>query len=514
MVPRNNVEFLLGIDAGTTLIKSVLFNLEGAVVAKAAASIPLEHPRPEWAEQDMEEVWVATARTIREVLKAVESVQGKVLAVSVSGQGGGLWLVDEKGRPVRKAVTWLDGRARDTIAEWQAAGILKRLEDITGYHLFPGVGPLTLFHWFKRFEPEALEKAHKNLWAKDWVKFRLTGEITTDETDPSNGHIECGQRAFSREVFELAGVADCWELLPPVVPSWQVIGAVTGAASEETGLKEGTPVASGAWDVSSTALGAGCIQDGQALTILGTAGIHLTVASQVSGSSEAPYSVCAHCVPGQWVVNSMAMTATANLDWFVRELSRAEAMEAGEDTTSLYQKLNEKVASVPPGARGIIYLPFILGERAPFVKPEATALFFGITAASEWEDLLRAVYEGVAFSTLHNYEALEVVTPIREVVLAGGGSKSAIWSQIMADCTGKRMKVPSGEEFGARGAAMNAGVAVGAYADHYAAAASVRYAREHVPSPESTETYAKVYSLYRLLIKSLWTAWEEASLLR
>jgi len=513
MTPKNS-DLLLGIDAGTTLIKSVLFDLDGSVVAKAAASVPLEHPKPEWAEQDMEEVWRAAVQTIREVMKVADSLRSNVAAVSVSGQGGGLWLVDKKGQPVRKAVTWLDGRARDTIADWQASGVLKELEDISGYHLFPGVGPLTLFHWFHRFEPGALRKAYKNLWAKDWIKFRLTGEIATDETDPSNGHIECGQRAFSRELFSLAGVADYWELLPPIIPSWQLIGTVTRTAAEETGLRVGTPVASGAWDVSSTALGAGCIQDGQALTILGTAGIHLTVASQVSGGSEAPYSVCAHCVPGQWVVNSMAMTATANLDWFVRELGRAEAIEAGEDMASLYQRLNEKVASVPPGARGIVYLPFLQGERAPFVKPEATALFFGITAASKWEDLLRAVYEGVAYSTLHNYEALEVVTPIREVVLAGGGSKSAVWSQIMADCTGKRMKIPSGEEFGARGAAMNAAVAVGVYTDHYAAAANVKYVRQHTPSSEDAEAYAERYALYRLLIDSVWKAWERASLLR
>lgn len=508
---RKNRDYLLGIDAGTTLIKSVLFDLEGNIVAKADASVPLEHPKPGWAEQDMEAVWDSASKTIRQVVDEAKSLGGTILGLSVSGQGGGLWLVDQAGQPVRKAITWLDGRASDTLERWQESGVLSKLEELSSYHLFPGVGPITLFDWFKRFEPTVLEKSHKVLWAKDWIKLRLTGEMTTDETDPSNGHFLCGHREFSQEMLELAGITEYQHLLPPIVPSWQPAGTVTEKIAQETGLMSGTPVASGAWDVSSTALGAGCTQDGQTLTILGTAGIHLTVASNVADSERAAYSVCAHSVPGKWVINSMAMTATANLDWCIRELCKDDVATFGDNTSQLYEALNERIEAVPLGSRGIFFLPFLQGERAPFVKPEATALFFGLTNASQRDDLLRAIYEGVSYSTLHNYEAIETVTPIREVTLAGGGAKSVVWAQILADCTGKPMKVPAGEEFGARGAAMNAGVAVGAYPDHTTAAANTKFMRNHTATSEITEAYQKQYAIYKELIDALWKVWDHAA---
>lgn len=506
-----NTDFLLGIDAGTTLIKSVLFDLEGNLVAKADASVPLEHPKPGWAEQDMRAVWKTASQTIRQAVATANSEGGQIIGVSVSGQGGGLWLVDEAQQPLRKAITWLDGRAGDTIARWQESGILAKLEDLSSYHMFPGVGPITLFHWFKRFEPKTLDRAHKALWAKDWLKLCLTGQIATDETDPSNGHFLCGQREFSSEMFELAGISEYEHLLPPIVPSWQPMGQITAAAAEETGLAEGTPVASGAWDVSSTALGAGCIQDGQTLSILGTAGIHLTVAADVEESKRDAYSVCTHCVPQTWVINSMAMTATANLDWCIREMFRDETAQAGEEMDQLYQTLNERIQEVPLGSGGLFYLPFLQGERAPFVKPEATALFFGLTNATDRYHMLRAVYEGVAYSTQHNYEAIETITPIQAVTAAGGGAKSSTWCQIISNCTAKSLKVLAGEEFGARGAAFNAGIAAGIFDDHRQAIANMQVVRTHEPNLSHHRAYQKRYAIYRNLIDNLWDIWDQAA---
>lgn len=509
----NSKQFLLGIDVGTTLIKSVLFDTNGEQLANASASVGLDHPNPGWAEQDMEAVWSATAETIREAVASATRLGGEIAAVSVSGQGGGLWLVDKNGRPVRKGITWLDGRSGKDFSEWKETGLLEKIDRLTGYHIFPGVGPLTLFHWFKHNDPAVLEKAACHLWAKDWVKYCLTGEISTDESDPSNGHFLRGERTYGKKLFEMLGVGEYLDLLPPIVPSWQVMGRVTKHTASNTGLAVDTPVASGAWDVSSTGLGAGCVKEGQALSILGTAGVHLAVSNKAPADEKATYSICVHCVPDRWVVNSMAMTATANLDWFLREAAQADRLEAEEQNRNFYEIVNEKVSSSPIGAGGILYLPFLQGERAPFLKPSARGVFFGMSNATTRADMIRAIYEGVAFSTLHNYESIERAIPIREVVLAGGGSKSQVWSQILSDCTNKPMRIPAGEEFGALGAALNAAVAVGIFSNHQQAVEKIAMARTHKPDPTANAQYRNYYEVYRFLIESCWEAWDRLATL-
>ncbi|NPV77714.1 MAG: carbohydrate kinase [Anaerolineae bacterium] len=507
-------DFLLGIDVGTTLIKSALFDLDGHMVALSSAGVGLEHPSPGWAEQDMDAVWRATSQTIREAVQAADQSGGKIAAISTSGQGGGMWLIDRDGRPVRKGITWLDGRAGEFFPDWEKAGIIEELDESTGYHTFPGVGPLLIFHWFKKHDPNILSKAYKTLWAKDWVKFKLTGVVATDESDPSNGHFLRGERQFSEPLFEMLEVKEYMHLLPPIVPSWQVMGKVNAEAAAETGLQTGVPVASGAWDVSSTGLGAGCIREGQTLSILGTAGIHLSVSAAAPQEKKAPYSACVHCVPGHWVVNSMAMTATSNLDWFIRESCQADKDDAERTGKNFFEIINARVAASPVGAGGVIFLPFLQGERAPFVKPNARGVFFGISDATTRGDLLRSIYEGVAFSARHNYEVIERAIPIREVVLSGGGSKSAVWSQIVSDCTNKPMTIPAGEEFGALGAALNAGVAVGIYKDHREAASHLSIARRHQPDTQNHALYQGYYEIYRQLIKNNWETWEKLAEIR
>lgn len=507
-MPHNTERLLLGIDLGTSVIKSVLFSDTGVQLAKASGSVMLETPQPGWAVQDMEEIWSTTAQTIRDVLQSPSLSDGRIAGISVSGQGGGLWLIDREGKPVQEGITWLDSRSGEELADWESSGILAKINQMTGYYIFPGVGPLTLFHWFKRHDPKILARAFKQLWAKDWIKYRLTGVISTDETDPSNGHFLRGERGYSADLFDLVGIGEFFHLLPPIIPSSNVVGRVTASAARETGLPEGVPVASGAWDVSSTSLGAGCIDPGQALTILGTAGIHLAVSDSAPNDPEATYSICAHCVPNRWIVNSMAMTATANVDWFIRELWPKDPEKAGDGEGDLFRTINEQIATRPIGSNGVLYLPFLQGERAPFLKPNARSTFFGIGTATTRADLLRSIFEGVAFSTLHNYQSIERTIPIREVVLAGGGSKSEVWSQIIADCLNKPIQIHGGEEFGALGAALNAGIAVGLFHSYREAVRNLAISRTHTPDPKAFLSYSAIFEVYRELIEASWDIWD------
>lgn len=497
--------YFLGIDCGTTVVKSVLFDLAGTEIAGASQEVPVTHPRPGWAEQSMEQVWEAAQNTIRQAIEKAGVSGEDVKGVSLSGQGAGIWLIGNDGKPVRDAITWLDGRAKDLIEKWQEDGTYDKLFEASGTLYWAGLGHCTIFPWFMENERDSLEKAKASVYCKDWVKFCLTGEISTDETDLL-AITDPRTRTYSQDVIDLVGIGEYKHLLPPIIRSHEIAGYVTAEAAEATGLKKGTPVASGAWDCSSTALGVGCVKAGDAASILGTAGIHQAISDKPAVNKA--YSLYLHAVPGTWLINSMAMLAASCLNWFEREFCQPEVWEAKEKGVSKYDVINEKVAQVPVGSNGVIFLPFLQGERAPFVRPDARGEFFGLGDWTTRQDLLRSVYEGVALATLDNYNCIEQGIPIGEVWLAGGGAQSEVWAQIVSDCTGKVMKVPFGTEFGCRGAAMNAAIAAGYFANHAEAAeAMVRVSRVHEPNLQNTAKYQELYAIYKDLIKGLWEPW-------
>jgi sugar (pentulose or hexulose) kinase len=299
--------------------------------------------------------------------------------------------------------------------------------------------------------------------------------------------------------------------MPPLVPAWEVAGQVTKEAAEETGLKAGTPVACGAWDGVSSTLGAGCIGVGEAASVIGTAGVHVVVSAEPDLDPERNYSLMYHTVPARYVKNALTMLAAGNLNWFEKEFCLAERQEAEQRGGNVWDIVNEEVSDTPVGAGGVLYLPFLQGERAPFVKPEARGVFFGLGDWHKRGHLLRAIYEGVALSTRDNYECMQKGLPLETTFLTGGGSRSPIWCQILADCTGNAMKVPAGVELGAKGAAMNAGVAVGLFEDHAAAVKRmVKIEREYTPDSENSGRYDELYALYRELIEAVWPVWERS----
>ncbi len=503
--------YLLGIDNGTTVTKAALFDMEGREVAVGSQEVEVSHPEPGWAEQSMDEIWQATVQAIRDCLAQAAIDPAAIAGISLSGHGGGVWLLDRNGRPVRDAIIWLDGRAKPYLDRWAADGRLAELYDESGWSLFAGIGACTIFPWLMEHEPESLDRAHVNLFSKDWTKFRLTGELNTDPTMASIAHMNYQTGRYSERVLELSGIAQYQHLLPTIVPSWEIAGRVTAQAAEETGLAAGTPVACGAWDGTSSTLGAGAIGVGEAASVIGTAGVHVVVSAEPDLDPERNYSLMYHTVPNRFVKNSLTMLAAGNLNWFEKEFCLAEREEAEREGVSVYQVIEREVAEVPVGAGGVIYLPFLQGERAPFVKPEARGVFFGLGDWHRRAHLLRAIFEGVALSTRDNYACMQKGKPLETTYLTGGGSRSPVWCQIMADCTGNAMKIPSGVELGARGAAINAGVAVDLFADHAAAVQQmVRIEREYVPNAGRAARYDKVYTLYRDLIAAVWPVWEQS----
>ncbi len=505
-------QYLLGIDNGTTVTKAALFDLQGRTVAVGSSKeVKVSHPEPGWAEQNMAELWQATATAIRACLAKATIDPAAIAGISFSGHGGGVWLLDETGQPVREAIIWLDGRAKSYLDQWAADGRADQLYDESGWSLFPGIGPCVIFPWLMEHEPESLERARVNLSSKDWVKYCLTGELSVDLTMASIAHMNYQTKDYSTRVMELSGIGRYRSLFPPLVAPWEIAGRVTAEAARQTGLVEGTPVAGGAWDGVSSALGAGSVEVGEAASVIGTAGVHVVVSDKPDLDPERVYSLMYHTVPDRYVKNALSMLAAGNLNWFEREFCLAEQQEAEKQGVSIYDVINQAVAEAPLGAGGVIYLPFLQGERAPFVLPEARGVFFGLGDWHKRAHLLRAIYEGVALSMRDNYLAMQKGAPLQTTYLTGGGSASPVWCQILADCTGNMMRVAAGAELGARGAAMNAGVAVGLFADHKAAVQQmVRIEREYKPDVDKKVRYDELYKLYRDLIKAVWPVWKQS----
>jgi sugar (pentulose or hexulose) kinase len=459
----------------------------------------------------MEAIWGATVDAIQACLKEADVDPKSIAGTSLSGHGGGVYLLDKDGQPVHEAIIWLDGRAAPYIEKWTEEGRMAEIYDAGGWSIFPGIGPCTIFPWFIENDPNTLKKAAVNLTSKDWVKYRLTGELGTDHTMASIAHIDYETGEYSDRVMELCGIGEYRDLFPPIQKSWEVAGTITKAAAEETGLAEGTPVAAGAWDGTCSTLGSGCIEVGEAASVIGTAGVHVAVSDQPDLDPDRNYSLMYHTVPDRYVKNSLPMLAIGNLNWFEKEFLIPEKEEAETAGTNFYELIYSKAAEIPIGAGGILYLPFLQGERAPFVKPEARGVFFGLTDWHTRAHLLRALLEGIAFSTKDSYECMQKGGGrLERTYLTGGGSRSPILRQLLADCTGATMRVPVGTELGARGAAINAGVAVEIFSDHAdAVQRMVQIESEYVPNTEVLARYDEVFVLYKDLIQAVWGMWEQ-----
>lgn len=495
---------LLGLDVGTSNIKAVRFDAEGGEVASASRAVEVLAPRPGWAEQDMEAVWAAAQDAIREVLHRSGDVE-QVAAVGIAGQGDGAWMIDADGRPVAPAPLWCDGRAAEAVDLWQASGALSRLYERGGTDLWPGT-QAALLAWFAKHEPGLLDDLAVVLCSKDWIRYRLTGTIGTDETDGSIPFMDLADRTLDTGQLDILGLAGLADRLPAVQRSHDVVGEVTTTAADATGLRPGTPVVAGLLDVAANAVGAGAIDRGQAILTLGTTALSAIVLDAPSFTTGVIGATTCHAPARRWLRILGTMAGTTNLDWYLGTMGEVLRVEAASEQRDVFSLLEETVEQSAPGAGGVIYHPYLQGERVPFVAPHARAAFMGLSSATSRADVARAVSEGVAFAVRHCLDAAG--TPVTDVRLTGGGNRSRAWSQILADVTGATMKVPAGDQSGALGAAMVAGIGIGEYPDYGSAVARcVRLERVHQPAPEHRALYDDRYGLYLELVEAMRPFW-------
>lgn len=473
---------VLAIDLGTTVVKALVFDATGAVVSAARAATPLLDAGPGRSEIDMDALWTVAADLIRQAA-AVDAVA--IEAIAASGTAGGAWLVAADHRPVRNAILWNDGRAAPQIAAWQADGTLDRVFAITRNVIFPGYTAAVL-RWLDDNEPDSLDRTAAAICCKDWIRLKLTGKIATDPTDASGFPHDIVANRFSADVFELCGIGHRFDLLPEIIASGAEAGVLSPEAARALGLRSGTPVLTGMMDVGASMLGAGAIEPGTATTILGTSCLNTLVLAMPPPPGPA-VGITLPSVAGRYLRALVNTAGTINLDWFLREIW-------GDSDIARFEAA---VAAVPVGARGLLYHPYLsaAGLMSPFVHPHARAQFFGLSPEHDRRDMGRAVVEGVAFAIRDCFAAMP--DAVRSLRLIGGGSRSPLWGQIIADCLGIVTTVPKLAEPGAWGSAMLALVATGMADSLESLAGLIEAERTHEPDPKRHAQYSANFALYR-----------------
>ncbi len=499
--------YLMGIDNGATVSKAALFSLDGTEVAVAAEKTEMLTPAPGHIERDMQAMWKATAEAIRKVLAQAHVDSADIACVAPTGHGNGLYLVDAEGRPVRNAIISTDSRARAYVDRWLVDGIDRKVRQKTMQSLW-AAQPNALLAWLRDNEPDIMKRAAWVLMAKDYTRFRLTGRINAEMTDFSGTSLmNLRTRDYDDELLADFGIADMRRLLPPVIQTADVAGEVIAEAAAETGLKRGTPVAGGMFDIDACGLASGLIDDSRLCMIAGTWGNNQYI-SRTPVVDEDVFMTSCYCIADYYLMLEGSATSAANLEWFVTHFFEAEGRLAEEQGQSVFDVVNAAVAATKPAESHIVFLPFLFGSNA---NPDARSSLIGISGWHNRGHVLRAIFEGVVFGHKAHVERLLKFRDMPEVVrLTGGAARSSEWVGIFADILQVAVEIPDGTELGALGAAIAAGVASGCF-DGYNEAVEkmVHCSRRQEPNAAMKDVYDGKYVSYKAVIESLDAVWKQ-----
>ena len=490
---------LLGIDTGTGGTRAVVINEAGSVVASATCEHePFASPQPAWAEQDPLDWWRACTVAVRAVLSQSAIDAGDIAAVGLTGQMHGAVLLGQSGDVIRPALIWCDQRTDGQCrAITQTVGA-SRLIELTSNPAITGF-TLPKLRWVLEQEPELWSQVRSILLPKDYVRFRLTGERATDVADASGTLLfDVARRRWSDEMLDAAEIDERW--LPTVFESPEVTGHVSSEGSAATGLRAGTLVVAGAGDQAAGAVGMGIVKAGMVSATIGTSGV---VFAATAGPSLDPlgriHTFC-HAVPARWHVMGVTQAAGLSLRWF-----RDQFGAGVDDARDPYDRLADEAASVCAGSDGLLWAPYLMGERTPHLDPNARGALIGLTASHTRAHVIRAILEGVAFSLRDTLTIFrEIGVPIEKIRLGGGGARSSLWRQIQADVYGQPVEVLAAEEGGAYGAALLAGVGSGAWSSvDEACEAAVKVSAQIEPDKTGADLMNDQYQRYRAIYPAL-----------
>ncbi|UCG25525.1 MAG: xylulokinase [Chloroflexota bacterium] len=485
---------LLGIDLGTSSVKALVVDENGRILGQGAAEYAIDRPRPEWAEQSPEAWWQATVIAVRAALTGLGERSREIAAIGLSGQMHGTVLMDGSGALLNPAVIWPDRRSLRQVKQITAAIGARRLIRLAGSPLAAGFQAATI-RWFKEERPELWSKVKTVLLPKDYLRWRLTGELGTEPSDGSGALlVDVQERAWSLEL--LAALDLDAILLPPVAPSTAVAGHLASGPAGQLGLTAGIPVVYGAADTACGLLGAGVVDEGDFLLTIGSGGQLVAPASKVQVDLKGRlHTFCGALEPTEsqpgWYQMAAILSAGLSLRWLRDQLFALQGADA-------YQKMTAMAETASPGANGLLFLPYLLGERTPHMDPRARGLFLGLTASHGRAELVRSVMEGVALACYDAYSVLnEVGVQPDHIIMAGGGARSPLWRQIVADVFNLPVRPLVTEEQAALGAALLAGAGLDLFRPLATAREWARYGPAVEPQIHSHDRYRQLLAIFR-----------------
>lgn len=490
---------LLGIDVGTGGTRAVLADFDGKVVAsRTVEHVAFVSPETGWAEQDPHDWWRASCGAVREVLAASATPPSGIAAVGFSGQMHGAVLLDANGEVLRPALIWCDQR---TAAEARELTAQLGEGQIIAWTCNPALTNFTLTKllWVRKHEPKLFGRFRTLLLPKDYVRYRLTGDYGMDMADASGTLLlDVANRRWSTEMTSATGLdPGC---LPPLFESPEVCAKISESGAAATSLLKGTPVVTGAGDQAAGAVGLGIVGPGAVHATIGTSGVVFASTDRPALDPKGRLHSFCHAIPGRWHVMGVTQSAGLSLRWF-----RDNFGTAAQDARDPYERLSEEAASIPPGCDGVMWAPYLMGERTPHLDPEARAALIGLAANHGRGHVIRAILEGVAFSLRDSFSIFaEMSVPVISIRLGGGGARSPLWRQIQADVYGHAVEVVEAEEGAAYGAALLAGVGAGVWSSvDEACQRSVRVAKHIEPSPATSVLMNQRYDVYRRIYPAL-----------
>lgn len=497
------MSYYLGIDIGTSGTKTLLINEGGRILAEATANYPCYHPRPLWSEQDPEDWWKATVKTVRAVVRKAEVKKAEVRAIGLSGQMHGSVFLDRHGKVLRRALLWNDQRTAAECDEIeQRAGGRKQLIKMVANPALTGfTAPKIL--WLRNHEPRKFDKTKHILLPKDDVRRRMTGELATDVSDASGMLLldvakrDWSKKLLSRLELDADLFARCYE-------SEEVTGQLTSAAARTLGLTTECLVVGGAGDCAANAVGTGVVKSGILSTSIGTSGIMFVHSDKVEIDPAGRLHTFCHAVHGKWHMMGVSLTAGGSLQWFVEQLC-AEVGRGNGTREDPYQVLNREANQIAAGSEGLNFLPYLAGERTPHADPDARGCFVGLTLKHTRGHLARAIMEGVTYAMRDSLEIIrQMGVPVRQVRASGGGAKSRLWRQLQADVFGKNVVTINAEQGPAFGVALLAAVGSGAFKNvAEACAATIKVVSETKLQRAQQKEYDRRFPLFQDLYHAL-----------
>jgi xylulokinase len=489
----------LGIDVGTGGTRAVVINEGGEVVASATE----EHqafasPRIGWAEQNPEDWWRACGVAVRNALWGAGLDGSAIGCVGFSGQMHGAVMLDSNDAVVRPALIWCDVRTEKQCIELTREIGAEHLIQLTCNPALPNF-TVTKFIWVRENEPENWRRVRSVLLPKDYVRFRLTGEHAIDVADASGTLLlNVANRCWSAEMMRRTGVEEA--MLPRLYESQEICGRVSKPGASATGLKSGIPVVAGAGDQAAGAMGMGIVAPGAVSATIGTSGVVFAATDRPALDSKGRLHTFCHAVPQRWHVMGVTQAAGLSLRWF-----RDQFGAGPSDGRDPYERLTEEASQIPPGSDGLLWAPYLMGERTPHLDPNARGGLIGLTASHTRGHVIRAILEGVAFSLKDTFTLFaEMSVPVNRIRLGGGGARSALWRQIQADVYGREVEIVEAEEGAAYGAAILAGVGAGCWPSVDEACNKViRVAQVVAPQPAGMEMMARRYEAYRKMYAAI-----------